>query len=102
MLREEQAAELLRRCESVTGQHLKQVRGNLKKAESRASAIWELLVLEEVSRIGKVEYEPHKEGSPDILLSLTGGRKIWIEVAFLYPRFWLLSRLLLLKRSTRI
>jgi hypothetical protein len=88
MLREEQAAELLRRCELITGQRLEQVRGNLRNAETRAAAVWELLVLEEASRIGKVEYEPCAGGSPDILLTLTNERKIWIEVAFLYPRFW--------------
>ncbi len=93
MLREEQAAELLKRCEVITGQRLEQVRGNLRKAESRSSAIWELLVLEEASRIGDVEYEPHQGASPDILLHLPEGRKIWIEIAFLYPRFWKQERL---------
>lgn len=88
MLREEQATELLRRCELITAQRLKKIRGNLRKAESRAAAIWELLVIEEVSRIGEVKYEPHQGSSPDILLSLSNGREIWIEVAFLYPRFW--------------
>ena len=88
MLREEQATELLRRCELITGQRLKQIRGNLRKAQSRAAAIWELLVIEEVSKIGKIKYEPKQGGSPDILLSLPNGRDIWIEIAFLYPRFW--------------
>ena len=45
MLREEQATELLRRCELITAQRLKKIRGNLRKAESRAAAIWELLVI---------------------------------------------------------
>lgn len=93
MLREEQAAELLKRCEAVTGRRLEQVRGNLRKAETRSSAIWELLMLEEASRIGRVEYEPHPGASPDILLHLPDGKKIWIEVAFLYPRFWKQERL---------
>lgn len=93
MLLEEQAAELLKRCEVITGQRLEQIRGNLRKAESRSPAIWELLVLEEASRIGDVEYEPHPGASPDILLHLPEGRKIWIEVAFLYPRFWKQERL---------
>jgi hypothetical protein len=93
MLREEQAAELLKRCESVTGKRLAQIRGNLQRAESRASAVWELLVIEETSRIGKVEYEPYEGGSPDILLHLPGGREIWIEVAYIYPRFWKQERL---------
>lgn len=88
MLREEQAAELLQRCERIAGKRLEQIRGNLRKSESRSAAILELLVLEEVSKIGKVDYEPFDGGSPDILLMLPGERKIWIEVAFLYPRFW--------------
>lgn len=89
MLSEDQAAELLKRCESIVGKTLKQVRGNLKKAETRASAVWELLVLEEASNIGQmVEYEPITDGKcPDILLTLKNRRKIWIEVAFLHPRF---------------
>jgi hypothetical protein len=88
MLKDDQAAELLRRCESITNLKLNQVRGNLRNAESIAAAVWELLVLEEVSKIGKVEYEPHQGSSPDILLYFNNERKIWIEVAFLYPRFW--------------
>lgn len=88
MLLNEQAAELLKRCEEIVGTQLSQVRGNLSKAESRASAVWELLVLEAASKIGQVEYEPHPGGSPDIQLFLPGYRSVWIEVAFLYPRFW--------------
>ena len=93
MLKEEQAAELLSRCELLVGKRLDQIRGNLKNAESRSAALLELLVLEEVSRIGRVEYEPLDGVSPDILLTLPNERKIWIEVAFLYPRFWKQTRL---------
>lgn len=88
MLLEEQAAELLRRCESIVGRRLDQVRGNLRNAETRAAAVWELIVLEEASRVGEVEYEPEEGASPDIRLTLASGRILWIEVAFLYPRFW--------------
>jgi len=88
MLLEEQAAELLQRCERIVGRRLDQVRGNLRRAESRAAAVFELLVLEEAARHGAAEYEPGDGGSPDIRLSIPHGRKIWIEVAFLYPRFW--------------
>lgn len=88
MLKQEQAAELLARCENVTGVRLEQVRGNLRNAESRSAAVWELLVLEEAARHGDVEYEAGEGGSPDIKLTLTNGAVIWIEVAFLYPRFW--------------
>jgi hypothetical protein len=88
MLLEEQAAELLNRCEKILGIRLTQVRGNLKKAETRIPAVWEMLVLEAASEIGQVEYEPEIGGSPDIRLSLANSRPIWIEVAFLFPRFW--------------
>ncbi len=88
MLKEDQAAELLRRCELITNQRLTQIRGNLKKAESRSAAILELLVIEEISKIAhRVDYEPDSGASPDILLTLDTGRKIWIEIAFVYPRF---------------
>jgi hypothetical protein len=88
MLLIEQASELLKRCETILGTELFQIRGNLRKAESRASSVWELLVLEAAAELGKIEYEPHPGGSPDIRLFLPGYRAIWIEVAFLYPRFW--------------
>lgn len=88
MLKEEQAAELLARCEKIVGKKLIQTRGNLRSSKTRAAAVWELLVLEATSEIGSVEYEPRSGGSPDIRLRLAQGRDIWIEVAFLYPRFW--------------
>ena len=44
--------------------------------------------MEAASKIGKIKYEPHPGGSPDIQLFLPGYRSVWIEVAFLYPRFW--------------
>lgn len=88
MLKEEQVVELLNRCESVTNQHLNHIRGNLLSAVNRSAAIWELLVIDAAKEIGVVEYEPHEEGSPDIRMTLPSGEKIWIEIAFLYPRFW--------------
>lgn len=88
MLKEEQAAELLVRCEAAVGKELSQVRGNLRNAETRAAAVWELLVIDAAFQIGFTEYEPHPGGSPDIRLHIPQGRPVWIEVAFLYPRFW--------------
>lgn len=87
MICEEQAALLLQRCELVAGKRLNGVRGNLLKAEHRAAAVWELLVLEELSRHGKVRYEPREGPSPDFQFEVSG-TSIWIEAAFLYPRFW--------------
>lgn len=88
MIKEGQVVELLKRCEEITGQRLEQVRGNLSRAETRSAAIWELLVLDASTELGTVEYEPHADGSPDIRVTLPSGEKVWIEVAFLYPRFW--------------
>jgi len=88
MLKDEQAVDLLLRCERIIGKELSQVRGNLKHAETRAAFVWELLVIETASELGTVEYEPNSGGSPDILLHLSYGRQIWIEAAFLYHRFW--------------
>jgi len=92
MLREEQAAKLLQYCETITNQRLSQIRGNLRKAETRAAAVLELLTIEAAAKVGTVEYEPCIGSSPDILLTLAGKRKVWIEVAFIYPRFWTQER----------
>lgn len=86
MLKEEQAAELLRRCEAIAGRELKQVRGNLRKASTRAEAVWELIVVEAAAQIGRVEYES-TQGGPDIRLELPTGRWASIEVTYLHPRF---------------
>lgn len=88
MLKQDQAAELLRRCESITGKRLSQTRGNLSKPETRAAAVWELLVLEAASYLGKVEYEPEGKSCPDVQLIDDKIGLLWIEAAFLYPRFW--------------
>lgn len=86
MLKEEQVAELLRRCEAIAGRDLKQVRGNLRKALTRAEAVFELLVTEAAAQLGQVEYEP-LGGGPDIRLELPSGRWVSIEVTYLHPRF---------------
>lgn len=86
MLKEEQVAELLRRCEAIAGGTLKQTRGNLRKAETRAAAVWELITSEAASQLGRVELEP-PAGGPDIRLELPTGRWVSIEVTYLHPRF---------------
>lgn len=88
MLLEEQVSELLSRCKKITGEHLKQLMGNLKNAEHRSAAIWELIVIEACSNIGKVEYEPGTGPAPDIKLILPDSSIIWIEIAYLKKRFW--------------
>jgi len=86
MLKEEQAAELLRRCEAIAGRTLHQVRGNLRRAKTRAEAVWELLVVEAAAQLGAVECE-RPEGGPDLRLQMPTGRWVAIEVTYLHPRF---------------
>jgi hypothetical protein len=62
MLKDEQAAELLARCEAAVGKELLQVRGNLRNAVTRAAAVWELLVIEAAANIARIQYEPHPGG----------------------------------------
>lgn len=88
MLKEDQAAELLKGCEASVGKKLVQIRGNLRRAATRAAALWELIVIDAAAQIGRVDYEPKPNGSPDVLLHLPKVRSIWLEAAFLEPRFW--------------
>ncbi len=88
MLKDDQVIELLKYCEELLGYSLKQIRGNLKNLEHRSAAIFELIVIDQLSRIGIVEYESKEGQSPDIKLIFDNGAYIWIEIAFLYPRYW--------------
>lgn len=87
MLKEEQVSELLLECERLVEQPLVQIRGNLTKAENRSAAIFELLAIQAFAALGKVEYEPFPN-SPDIRLTLPDGTQAWVEVAFLYDKYW--------------
>ncbi|MCQ2049376.1 Uncharacterised protein [Stutzerimonas stutzeri] len=87
MLKEEQVSELLIECERIVGQRLGQIRGNLTKPENRSAAIFELLAIQAFAALGKVEYEPFPN-SPDIRLTLPDGDQVWVEVAFLYDKYW--------------
>ena len=82
MITEEQAAELLRRCEQIAGRKLTGLRGRLRSAEARVAAVWEMLVVDAAARLGPTEYES-PEGGPDLRLKLPSGRWVWMEVAFL-------------------
>jgi hypothetical protein len=88
MLIEEQVHGLLLRCERLLGTELRRIRGDLRNADNRAAAIWELIVLDAAMTISPIEYEPLQGSSPDICLNLPYGRSIWIEVTYIYPRFW--------------
>lgn len=89
MLKEDQAAELLRRCETSVGKRLRQIRSHLRHPEQRAAALWELIVIDSAGQIGTLDYEPKTGGSrPDVKLQLSTGRAIWLEATFLQPRFW--------------
>jgi hypothetical protein len=93
MLKDEQAAELLIRCEKAAGKTLSQIRGNLQHAETRAAAVWERLVMDAAAAIGPIEDEPKFGNSHDILFHLPQGQPVWIEATFLHPRFWREERL---------
>jgi len=86
MLKEEQAAELLRRCEAISDRRLDNLRGNLRRAETRAAAVWEMIVFEASSQLGHVEYED-PNGGPDLKLHFSEDRFAWIEIAYQNPRF---------------
>ncbi len=88
MLREDQAAELLSRCEAIAGLRLQNIRGQLQKAETRAAAVWELLSIEAFSCGGSLAYEPPGDSSPDIVFSIAQAPDLWVEIAYLHPRFW--------------
>lgn len=88
MLKEDQTAELLRRCELIAGRRLASARGNLKADDGRASTIWELVCIDAISQIGKLSCEPDHQSRPDIVLSIPDASDVWIEVAYLYPRHW--------------
>lgn len=87
MLFEEQVAELLRRCEKLVGKELSQIRGDLKSAQTRGAAVWELLVIEASSHMGALQHEPRKNGTLDIQVTRPDGRTIWVEATYLKPRF---------------
>ncbi|WP_041390409.1 hypothetical protein [Polaromonas sp. JS666] len=86
MLKEEQAAELLRRCEAIAGRTLPMLRGNLRRSSTRVAAVWEMIVVEAASQLGRIEYEDPK-GGPDIKLYFSDERFVWIEVTYLHERF---------------
>ncbi|WP_417667430.1 hypothetical protein [Pseudidiomarina sp.] len=88
MLREDQVSALLEHCEELLGYTLSQIRGNLRSVEHRSAAIFELIAIDQLSEIGKIEYESREGQSPDIKLICESGTYAWIEIAFLYPKFW--------------
>jgi hypothetical protein len=61
VLLEEQSAALLRRCEEILAVELRQTRGHLRKAATRASAVWELLVIEAASTLAQLNMSPTPE-----------------------------------------
>jgi hypothetical protein len=87
VLKEEQAAELLRRCEEdIAKRPLPALRGRLRSERERAAAVFEMIALEACAQLGRVEYED-PAGGPDLKLWLSQDRFLWIEISYLYPRF---------------
>ena len=88
MLAEHQVVHLLDECERVVGVPLGRIRGQLRSELHVRPAIWELILIDSASRIGKIEYE-RATGSgrtPDLYVEGPHG-PLWIEAAFLLPRF---------------
>lgn len=84
MLSDSQILRLLALCEERLGSPLKLIRGNLC-SKQWLGAVWELVVIDAATQLGSVTYEARSpgRGSPDILLELRSGQRIWIEAAFL-------------------
>jgi hypothetical protein len=87
MLAEHQVRFLLEHCEEILGRELKQLRGNLRSKLHVRAAIWELILIDAAAELGPVKYEEATPGGKalDIFLDMDGG--LWIEAAFLEPRF---------------
>lgn len=70
----------------MADRRLDNLRGNLRRAETRAAAVWEMIVFEASSQVGHVEYE-EPSGGPDLKLHFSENRFAWIEIAYQNPRF---------------
>jgi hypothetical protein len=83
MLPDTEILDLLAHCERATGTVLKQIRGNLRSRDWLA-AVWELVVGEAASMIGRIYYEGGAGGKSqsDWLLELPDGYRISLEAAF--------------------
>jgi hypothetical protein len=90
MLNEDQVQRLLTDCERAVAQPLKSLRGNLLRIKSRAAAIWELIVIDAVAKLGPIKYEPPISDAaasrPDLHLEVAR-RGIWIEATYVQRRF---------------
>lgn len=65
---------------------MSQVQGNLRRAKTRAAQVWELLLLESLSKASDgILYEPKEGGSPDFLLMRHQKEAVWIEATWIYP-----------------
>jgi hypothetical protein len=82
MLADVEILDLLAHCEKATGSVLKQIRGNLRSDTHWLSAVWELVVGEAASMIGRIQYESGEGSQPDWSLSLPDGSRLWLEAAF--------------------
>lgn len=91
VLNEDQVRKLLTTCETSLGHRLDGLRGSLHTHANRAAAIWELLVLDAVLKLGHVQYEQPIAGAdssrPDFRLDLGAARGVWIDATYLTERF---------------
>jgi hypothetical protein len=91
VLNEDQVRELLTSCEASLGHRVDGLRASLRTHENRAAAIWELLVLDALLKLGHVDYEQPIAGPdssrPDFRLHFGEARAIWIDATYLTERF---------------
>ncbi len=88
MLAEHQVIYLLDEAERTIGRRLDSIRGRLRSKLHVRPAIWELILIDALTRIGKIDYErPTRSGqTPDLFVETANG-PCWFEAAYLHPRF---------------
>jgi hypothetical protein len=84
MLAEHQVRHLLTEVERAVGRRLEDIRSRLRSESNVRPAIWELIVLDAVSQIGKIDYQRATTSgkTPDIFVETPDG-ELWIEAALL-------------------
>ncbi len=85
MLTDSQILHLLARCEEATGGRLQKVRKRLQQDDWLAT-VWELVVADAISKVGRITYEPKTTGGarPDFSLEIYDGIRVWIDAAFAF------------------
>lgn len=85
MLTDGQILHLLARCEVAAGCRLQKVRNRLKEDDWLAT-VWEMVVADAISKVGRFTYESKTPGGarPDFSLEIYDGTRVWIDAAFAF------------------